>query len=275
MKWRSDRTWCWSTSTRPSRPLERVDLLERVVTTCTPVFAAQGLELPVPSQRLASAYFAEHHDYLEFLRAENREVFRSTRGYFHPTLNAVIAYDARSSGALKQSREPLAARRRELSAWKTTLEQLPRGRNLRIQLRGEGAHDEPKPGAKYLEDSSVTSAVSNSFSNSIAGPSTWAPRPTRWCISLWRQAASPRARRFPALAPRGVRGPVRGDPRGPLGRASAVPRPPTPRLAGDPHPRRTCDRSFWSRTTVSVAVINAAPTLRPWVAGVLSPERTP
>lgn len=131
---------------------ERVDLLERVVTTYYLIFAAQGLELPMPSQRLASAYFAEHHDYLEFLRAENREVFRSTRGYFHPTLNAVIAYDARSSGALKQSREPLAARKRELSAWKTTLEQLPRGRNLRIQLRGEGARTMSRNQAqKYLE----------------------------------------------------------------------------------------------------------------------------
>ena len=132
---------------------ERVELLERVVTTYYLLFAAQGIDLTVPGHRLASAYFSEHKDYLEYLRAENLQAFRSTRGYFHPTLNAVVAYDARSSGALKQSREPLAARQRELASWKTTLERLPSGRRLLIQLRGESPRTMSRAQAqKYLEE---------------------------------------------------------------------------------------------------------------------------
>ncbi|WP_406695833.1 DUF1570 domain-containing protein [Singulisphaera sp. Ch08] len=132
---------------------ERVDLLERVITTYYLLFAAQGIDLPVPARRLPSAFFAEHKDYLEFLRSQNLETFRSTRGYFHPTLNAVVAYDARSSGSLKQSREPLAARQRELATWKSTLERLPSGRRLLLQLRGEPPRTMSRAQAqKYLEE---------------------------------------------------------------------------------------------------------------------------
>ncbi|AGA26864.1 Protein of unknown function (DUF1570) [Singulisphaera acidiphila DSM 18658] len=132
---------------------ERVDLLERVVTTYYLLFAAQGIDLALPDHRLASAYFSEHKDYLAYLRAENLETFRLTRGYFHPTLNAVLAYDARSSGALKQSGEPLATRQRELAAWKSTLERLPSGRRLQIQLRGESPRTMSRGQAqKYLEE---------------------------------------------------------------------------------------------------------------------------
>ncbi|WP_254053940.1 DUF1570 domain-containing protein [Singulisphaera sp. GP187] len=131
---------------------ERVDLLERVVTTYYLLFAAQDIDLAVPAHRLASAYFLEHKDYLEYLRTEHLEAFRSTRGYYHPTLNAVLAYDARSSGALKQSWEPLAARQRELAIWKTTLERLPNDRRLVIQLRGEFSRTMSRGQArKYLE----------------------------------------------------------------------------------------------------------------------------
>jgi hypothetical protein len=116
---------------------ERVDVLERVVTTYYLLFAAQGIDLTAPSRRLASAFFVEHKDYLEYLRAENLETFRSTRGYYHPSLNAVMAYDSRSSGTLKQLREVLASRQSELAAVESTLERLPPGGRLIIEIRGE------------------------------------------------------------------------------------------------------------------------------------------
>jgi hypothetical protein len=79
---------------------ERLDLLERVVRTYYLWFAAQGLELPVPGQRLVSAWFAEQRDYLAFLHAEGADVFRTTLGYYHPTLQAVVTFDVRSAPAL-------------------------------------------------------------------------------------------------------------------------------------------------------------------------------
>jgi hypothetical protein len=86
---------------------ERLDLLERVVRTYYLWFAAQGIELPVPGQRLVSAWFAEQHDYLAFLHAEGADAFRTTLGYYHPTLQAVVTFDVRSArvgGALAPGR---------------------------------------------------------------------------------------------------------------------------------------------------------------------------
>jgi hypothetical protein len=89
---------------------ERLDLLERVVRTYYLVFAAQGIELPIPGQRLVSAWFADQRDYLAFLHAEGADVFRTTLGYYHPTLQAVVTFDVRSSppwafgGAVARSR---------------------------------------------------------------------------------------------------------------------------------------------------------------------------
>jgi hypothetical protein len=116
---------------------ERVDLLERVLTTYYLLFAAQGIDLTVPNRRLASAVFSEHKDYLEYLRAEHSETFRSTRGYYHPSLNAVLAYDSRSSGTLRQLGEVLAVRQRELATLESTLERLPPRGRLMIEIRGE------------------------------------------------------------------------------------------------------------------------------------------
>ena len=58
------------------------------------LFAAQGIEVSVPRRHLISAWFANQKDYLAFLRSENAQVFATTRGYFHPTWNAVVAYGA-------------------------------------------------------------------------------------------------------------------------------------------------------------------------------------
>lgn len=93
---------------------ERLDLLERVVKSYYLLFDAHGLELPVPRQRLVTAWFADHRDYLAFLHAEGADAFRTTLGYAHPTLDAVVTYDVRSGPAHRQARDAMAARLGEL-----------------------------------------------------------------------------------------------------------------------------------------------------------------
>ncbi len=94
---------------------ERVDLLERVVTSYYLLLAAQGIELPAPRQRLPTAWFARRSDYLAFLDREKSTAFRATQGYYHPTLDAVFCYDARSSDRQMAARKTVAARRRGLA----------------------------------------------------------------------------------------------------------------------------------------------------------------
>jgi hypothetical protein len=98
---------------------ERVDMLERIVRSFHLLFAAGGLELPVPQQRLVLAWFATHGDYLAFLHAEGAGAFRNTLGYYHPTLGAVLTFDVRTAPAQRQARaaidlDPRDAPRRRL-----------------------------------------------------------------------------------------------------------------------------------------------------------------
>jgi hypothetical protein len=76
---------------------ERVELLERVVRTYYLLFAAGGLDLPVPEHRLVSVWLAERAEYVAFLHSEGADAFRNTLGYYHPTLGAVVTYDLRSA----------------------------------------------------------------------------------------------------------------------------------------------------------------------------------
>ncbi len=94
---------------------ERVDLLGRVVMSYYLLLAAQGIELPAPRHRLATAWFARRSDYLAFLDREKATAFRTTQGYYHPTLEAVFSYDARSSERQMTARKAIAVRRQELS----------------------------------------------------------------------------------------------------------------------------------------------------------------
>jgi Protein of unknown function (DUF1570) len=110
---------------------ERLDLLERVVRTYYLLFAAHGLELPVTGRRLVLAWFADREDYLAFLHAEGADAFRTTLGYYHPTLDAVLTYDARSSPAQRLARDAIAARLVEI-------ERLPAG-DRRDRVRRESA----------------------------------------------------------------------------------------------------------------------------------------
>lgn len=97
-----------------SEARERVELLERIVTAYYILLAGQGVELPAPPRRLVSAWFADRADYLAFLHAENADAFKTTRGYYHPTWNAVVAYDDRSTDRQRDARQALGSRREAL-----------------------------------------------------------------------------------------------------------------------------------------------------------------
>jgi hypothetical protein len=116
---------------------ERVALLERVITGFHLLFAGQGIELAVPRRRLVSAWFADQKDYLDFLRSEDATAFATTRGYFHPTWNAVVAFDARSGDVQRTARNKLAAKRDELRRYGELIEAAPARSRVKIKLEGE------------------------------------------------------------------------------------------------------------------------------------------
>src|SRR3954447_15360150 len=93
---------------------ERHALLESVVRTFYLVFSAWGFDLDAPPRRLVLVWFAEHRDYLAFLHSEGSDAFRTTLGYYHPTLNAVITYDVRTGPEQLRAREAIAGQRLEL-----------------------------------------------------------------------------------------------------------------------------------------------------------------
>ena len=119
------------------RPNERIALLEKVITGFYLLFAAEGIELSTPRQRLVSAWFADKKDFLAFLHAEEADAFATTRGYFHPTWNAVVAFDARSTDQQQTREEKLAARRDELRRFGQQLDRRPARARIRIELGGE------------------------------------------------------------------------------------------------------------------------------------------
>ena len=117
---------------------ERIELLEQIVTSYYILLAGQGIELPAPTTRLVSAWFADRSDYLAFLHSENADAFKTTRGYFHPTWNAVVAYDDRSGEYQRSARQALDARRVELERSSDAIAKLPRnGGRGRIRVGGD------------------------------------------------------------------------------------------------------------------------------------------
>ncbi|MHC5540493.1 DUF1570 domain-containing protein, partial [Singulisphaera rosea] len=116
---------------------ERIDLIERVTTTYYLMFAARGTELPVSRTRMPSVWFSDQQDYLAFLKSQEAGAFRGTRGYYHPTFKAVVAFDARSHETSRASREALDLRRTDLEQFSKTLETMPPRSRLRFELRGD------------------------------------------------------------------------------------------------------------------------------------------
>jgi hypothetical protein len=131
---------------------ERVALLERVITGYYLLFAAQGIELRVPERRLICAWFADQKDYLAFLHSQSADAFATTKGYYHPTWNAVVAYDALSSDRQQSGHETARARREELRQFQTTVDRLPASARLRVTLTGESARTVGRADALALID---------------------------------------------------------------------------------------------------------------------------
>ncbi len=129
---------------------ERIELLERVIAGYYLVFAAQGLELSVPRTRLVSAWFAEKKDYLAFLHSQGADAFSTTRGYYHPTWKAVVAFDGRATDAERGAREKYASRREELARFSEVVEGAPAGSRVKVQLAGEPARIVSRSAAKAL-----------------------------------------------------------------------------------------------------------------------------
>ncbi len=88
----------------------RLEVLERVVTTFALGFAAQGVDLSAPSQKLISVWFADRRDHAAFLQRSDAAAFGDTQGFYHPTLRVVFAHDTRSSEAHRARRRAIANR---------------------------------------------------------------------------------------------------------------------------------------------------------------------
>jgi hypothetical protein len=86
---------------------ERVELLEQVITSFFLDFEDLGISLDPPRMRLVSVWFSERPSYLAYLERQGATVFRSTRGYHHPTRGIVVTYDARSDSEQALAREAI------------------------------------------------------------------------------------------------------------------------------------------------------------------------
>ncbi len=91
--------------------VDRLALIERVVTTFHLAFAGQGVELATPGRRLVSVNFADHRDYVAFLHRADADAFAETQGYYHPVFRAVFAFDGRGSDAHQTERRAIANRK--------------------------------------------------------------------------------------------------------------------------------------------------------------------
>jgi hypothetical protein len=127
---------------------ERIETFERVTLGYHLLFAAQGIELSVPRQRLVSAWFATQKDYLTFLHSQGADAFATTRGYFHPTWNAVVAFDSRSTEEQRKGRESLLGRREELQRLTQQVDQAPSRSRVKIQVTGQPARTLGREAAK-------------------------------------------------------------------------------------------------------------------------------
>ena len=128
---------------------ERIAMLENVITGFYLLFAAEGIELATPRRRLVSAWFADKKDFLAFLHAEAADAFATTRGYFHPTWGAVVAFDARSTVEQRNPRQKLAARRDELHRFRQQLDAAPARARIRNRAgRRASSHSGPYRGQR-------------------------------------------------------------------------------------------------------------------------------
>ncbi len=131
---------------------EHIALIEQVISGYYLLFAAQGIELKVPEKRLVCAWFADQKDYLAFLHAQDADAFATTKGYYHPTWNAVVEFDALSSEPQQSGHEVARARREELRQFQETVKRLPPRGRLRVTLTGESARTLDRSAALVMID---------------------------------------------------------------------------------------------------------------------------
>ena len=110
---------------------ERIALLERVITGYHLLVRRPRRELDGPAQAAGLGLVCRSERLPGLSPSEDADAFATTRGYFHPTWNAVVAYDARSSDPQRTAREKLAAKRDELQRFREMVDQAPRGAGSR------------------------------------------------------------------------------------------------------------------------------------------------
>ena len=244
---------------------ERIALLERVITGYHLLFAAQGIELSVPRQRLVSAWFADQEDYLAFLHSEDADAFATTRGYFHPTWKAVVA--------LRRA-EQRSATNGSRASWPRSATNCadfgehgrhghPRAAGFKIQLAGEPARTVGRTEARALIarlDGEITcETMLLDLDRRSVDLGTAAHEMIHQLASRQRPGAA--TRRVSGLDARRAGGAIRGDPRRPVGGHQPCPRPETTGLAADSRARSSS--SAWSGTPGLAAATSATCTPRP------------
>jgi len=89
---------------RPPRAEERLMLLEEVYQTFILLFAAEGVELDIPQERLQVILFQEYQDYLTFSKSLN-PVLASAVGFWDPNINVSVFYDNATDELYKSLQE--------------------------------------------------------------------------------------------------------------------------------------------------------------------------
>lgn len=131
---------------------ERVAFVGRVVTAYHLLFAGSGVPLATPRHRLVVGWFADRDDYRAFLNAHDAQAFAPTRGYFHPTWNAVVMYDDRSDERYRSERAALDKRREEAATLREGLDGLPEAGRLKIAIAGRRPRNVGKTDGPALVD---------------------------------------------------------------------------------------------------------------------------
>ena len=116
------------------------------------VFAAQGIELQVPDASPDLRLVRTTRRTTWRFSSQNAGAFATTRGYYHPTWNAVVAYDARSTERQRDGRENAIARREELSRFQDDRRPASARAKLRVTLTGESARTLGRADALALLD---------------------------------------------------------------------------------------------------------------------------
>lgn len=86
---------------------ERIQVMERVVTTFYVLFAARGFDLKLPERKLVAVWFPKRSAYDAYLKGSGNEGFLGTRGHYHPALRFLAICDARTEPDLGRERAVL------------------------------------------------------------------------------------------------------------------------------------------------------------------------